>query len=216
MSVKSYSLTTRARLIDFLELSGLSDAENNVLDRIIDSVTEYIENYCDRRFKETTYTDEKYDSDGGVELILNNYPVSQSDTFALSVRNNLNNQDSWTSIDSEDYFVDYNAGIIKAQRGNKFLVGIQIYKVTYTAGYDFDNSTTFLSDTTAGDVEYIAWRLAATAWNRRKGDVGIKSEQIGDYKVVYASEVFGNDEVKEILDKYASSKFASHLTPTQT
>lgn len=204
MATKSYSLTTRQRLIDFLGLTGLTSTQNSVLDRIIDQVTEFIENYTGRRFKETTYTNELYDGDGSQYLILKNYPVNSGSTFTLQRRDSVANEDSWSTIDSEDYFVDYNAGTIELIYGLNFANQPKHYRVTYTAGFSFDNSSTFLSDTVAGDIEYVAWKLCSVAWNRRQGDPSIASESIGDYSVSYTKEAFENDEVKSVLDKYAS------------
>lgn len=204
MAVKSYALTTRQRLIDFLGLTGLTSTQNSVLDRIIDSVTEFIENYTGRRFKQTTYTNELYDGDGSEYLLLKNYPVNSASSFTLSRRDSVVNESSWSSIDSEDYFVDYDTGIVEYAGGLRFASQPKHYRVTYTAGYNYDNSSTFLSDTEAGDIEYIAWKLCAVAWARRQGDPSIASESIGDYSVSYTKEAFENDEVKSVLDKYSS------------
>ena len=203
MAVKSYALTTRQRLIDFLGLSGLSSTQNTVLDRIIDTATEYIENYCDRRFQQTVYTNEVYDGDGSRYLMLKNYPVNSASTFTLSRRDSVGNEDDWSTIDTEDYFVHYNEGIVEYIKGLKFQNAPKRYRITYTAGFNFDNSSTFLADTEAGDVEYAMWRICSASWQRRKGDVGVISERLGDYSVEYSKGVFESPEIKEVLDKYA-------------
>ena len=61
---KAYALTTRDRVIDFLELKNLSATDNTVIDVFIETSTEFIENYCQRRFMKTAYTNEVYDGDG--------------------------------------------------------------------------------------------------------------------------------------------------------
>ena len=203
MAVKSYALTTRQRLIDFLGLSGLSSTQNTILDRIIDTATEYIENYCDRRFQQTAYTNEVYNGDGSQFLQLQNYPVSSTASFTLGRRDSVANENDWSTIDSEDYFVHYDEGIVEYIKGLKFQNAPRRYRVSYTAGFNFDNSTTFLADTEAGDVEYAMWRVCATAWQKRKGAVGVISERLGDYSVTYSKEVFESPEIKEVLDKYA-------------
>jgi len=214
MSVNNYVLTTRQRLMNFLGITTVTTTEGNVLDRIINSVTDYIEHYCQRRFKQTTYTNEEYDGTGSKQLLLKNYPVSTTATFTLGERQTSLHSDDWDNVDSSLYFVNITEGIVELPRGkdwraltstgeSEFNALIRGWRVTYTAGYNYDNTVTFLSDVGLSDLEYIAWRLCAIGWNRRKGDPGVESERIGDYSVSYAKEVFENSEVKAILDKYA-------------
>ena len=200
---KSYALTTRDRVIDFLELKNLSATDNAIIDIFIETATEFIENYCERRFKKTTYTNEVYDGDGSEFIRLKQYPVISTESVTLSRRSSASNEDDWDSIDSEDYFVDYDNGIIEYVKGMKFQNYPRHYRVTYTAGFDFDNSTTFLADTEAGDVEYACWKLIAVMWNRRKADPSVQSEKLGNYAVTYRKFVNENAEVQSILDKYA-------------
>jgi len=200
---KTYALTTRDRVIDFLELKNLSATDNTVIDIFIETSTEFIENYCQRRFMKTTYTDEVYDGDGSEFVRLKQYPVISGETFSLSRRNSVSNEDDWSSIDSEDYFVDEESGIVEYIKGMRFQNYPQHYKITYTAGFDFDNATTFLADTTAGDVEYACWKLCSVMWNRRKADPSVQSEKLGNYAVTYRKFVNENTEIASILDKYA-------------
>ncbi len=213
MSVKSYALTTRQRLMDFMGVSSLTSTQENVLDRVIDSVTEYIERYIGFRVKQTAYSNEEYSTDESPTLILKNFPIDSAETFTLARRNSSINENNWETIDSQYYHVDYNAGIIYGASGWRFSKTRNGYRVTYTAGYDFDNSATFLSDTEGGDLELATWMLATTMWNRRKGGAGITQESIGDYSVTYAKSIMENDELRAILDKYARSEPGGVQTP---
>ena len=213
MAVKSYALTTRTRLKDFLGITANDDTTNNVLDRIIDSVTEFIENYIGFRVKETTYTNEEYYTDNAESLLLKHYPISTSATFLLDRRTSALNEDNWERIDPQYYHVDHASGMINGSGGWRFFQTRRGYRVTYTAGFDYDNSTTFLSETQGGDIEWAAWQLGGTAWERRKGGGGIVSEKIGDYAVSYAKSVLENEEIKSILDKYAKQEAGGVLTP---
>jgi hypothetical protein len=65
-------------------------------------------------------------------------------------------------------------------------------------------------------VEYVAWKLVATAWEQRKGSTGVESEHIGDYSVKYAKNVFENEDIKAILDKYKRFEATSYITPRNT
>lgn len=125
----SYALCSVA---DVKESLGITDSsKDNLIIRKINQATELIERYTGRRFASTVYTDEMYDADGGSTINLRNYPVI---TFtSISYRSGSENINDWQTIDSTDYFIDTNAGIVE------FLFDIgqgwQKYKVTYTAGY---------------------------------------------------------------------------------
>lgn len=215
MAVKSYALTTRQRLIDFLGLnaSSLTTTQQNLLDRIIDTATEYIENYCGRHFKKTTYTNQLLNGNGAGQVVLKHYPIDSSESFGLEVRNSALNEGGYTTIEANSYIVDYDSGVVSGMSGFSFIKGYGLYRASYTAGYDFDNSTTFLSDTTAGDVEYAMWKLCAAAWNKKKGSLGVVSESLGDYSVTYGSTAFEDEELKAILDKYANLSVGAGITP---
>lgn len=211
MALKSYALTTVARFKTYAGITSSSD--DTLLEIFINQATESIENYCDRRFKQTTYTNVEIDGTGSEQLFLDQYPVDSGSTFTLQERDSAENDNDWSSIDSEDYFVDYDAGIIFRVARSKWGTGKKRYRVTYTAGYDYDNTTTFLTDTIAGDLEYAIWLLVQAQYNRRQGGSGIEQESIGDYSVTYSKDINENDELKNILDKYARNDLAGYVGP---
>jgi len=216
MSVVSYALTTRDRVRDFMGKSSLTSVEQTIIDVLVNAVTDFIENYCGRRFKQTSYSKEEYTvNDGDRVIVLKNYPVSSTAAFTLEVRTSALNEDDWEEVDSEYYHIDYDAGIIKAAGGYKFVGGRRKYRVTYTAGYDYDNSDTFLSDVGAGDLELACWKLCVQEFNKRKGGAGIKSERIGDYSVTYRDGEL-DPLVQSILDKYARLEVVETKNPSLT
>jgi len=184
-------LTTVARLKTFLDISD--STYDAVLEIIINSCTDFIENYCDRRFKKATYN-EIYDGTGTRFLFLKQYPVSSTDPFTLQVRNG----NSFTNIPTEDYFVKYNEGIIVGE----FHKLPRHYRVSYSAGYDYDNITTYLSDVGCADLELACWKLCGKIFNRRKGNSDITSESIGNYSVSFMRETMLDPQIKSILDRY--------------
>jgi hypothetical protein len=204
----SYALTTVTRQKEFLSITGTT--YDTVLDRLIDSCTDWIESYCDRRFKQTTYTNELYRGRDAKILQLKNFPVNSSSTFTLERRDSTLNEGNYSAIGSELYVVDYTSGIVR-------LVGAQdigfstmdsfrnipgYYRVTYTAGYNYDNAATFLSTTGAADLEYAVWKLVGAAFNQRKLSGNIESEKIGDYSVTYTKEATMDDEIQSILARH--------------
>lgn len=198
--MKAYALSTVARFKTFAKISGSDD--NAIIEILIDQVTEFIEKYCGRRFKETAYTNIKLDSDGGEALYLPQYPVSSSATFTLYNRTTTSNEDSWEVVDTEDYYIDYDTGLVYSVGGGKWVRGRQFFKVNYTAGYSFNNTSTYLSETEAGDVEWACWKLVKTALDQRTSSVGVKSESLADYSVTYQDTILQSQEIKDVLDKY--------------
>ena len=138
-------------------------------------------------------------------LNLKNFPISTTATFTLERRTSNQNDDSWEAVDSSYYHIDYGSGMIMGASGLRFNRTTKGYRASYTAGYDFDNSATFLSDIEAGDLELAIWMLASGVWNRRKGGAAgeIQSERIGDYAVTYRTSLMESEDLKAILDKYA-------------
>lgn len=201
MALKTYALTTLARYKSFAKISNTT--YDTLLTILINSVTEIIERYCNRRFKQTTYTNELLDSDGGEALFVKNIPVISSSTITLQERNSDENEDDWETVDAEDYYVDYDSGIIYKIGAGNWLAGRQRYRITYTAGYNFDNSSTYLEDTVAADVELACWKLVDNVFNKRGQVSNIKSESLGDYSVTYGDVVTDMpDDVRNILDGY--------------
>lgn len=216
MAIKSYALTTVQRAATFIGLGTITAGSTNetVLERLIDSVTEFIENYIGYRVQQTTYTNEEYDTEKGQTLLLDNFPVS---TFTrLQRRNSALNEDDWETVDTDFYHTDLDAGMLLAAGGWKFVRTRRGYRCTYTAGYNFDNSATFLQNTEGADLELAAWLLISTLYNRRKGGAGILSESIGDYRVVYAKSLMENEDIKALLDKFKRIEAQGPLTPVNT
>lgn len=206
-ALKDYALTTEDRTKVYLNISG--DADDDLIIRLINSVTEFIERYCARRFQKTEYSAANYSEEyhslgmGETSMNLKNYPVDPASEFKLEERNSNANEDDWEEVDAEKFFVDYDAGIIHAVPSHAFAEGIKKYRVSYTAGYDFDNEETFLSDTTAGEIELAAWKLVGAVFQRR-ASAGVQDESIGDYSVTYTSTSLEDEEIHDILVKFRS------------
>lgn len=213
MAIHDYALTTVTRQAQFMGITNPSSgsANHTILTNLINACTDFIEHYIGYRVKKTTYTNEEYDGDQSGVLALKRFPVVS--VSSLQMRNSNLNEDDWDTIDTEDYFTDLSEGLVRLAT-RKFLGGVRGWRVSYIAGFDFDNSSTFLSDTEGADLEYACWKLVNGAFERRKGGAGIKSEAIGDYRVEYMSELFESAEIKAILDKYKRVEVASYSTPS--
>jgi hypothetical protein len=216
MGIKAYALTTTDRASAFMEMATPTGGQLTVLESLINSVTDFIETYCGRRFMKTTYSNELYSSERAESLNLKNFPISTTDPLTLEVRTSTANEDNWETVDSRYFHIDYEFGILYSAGGNKFARTIHGYRVSYTAGFDFDNSSKFLSDTDGGgDVELAAWMLINAVWNNKKGGGLVTSERIGDYSVTYKKALLDDPDIQAMLDKYAQLDIVGVVSPTQ-
>lgn len=213
-TLKSYALTTGARSAAYMGLtySSLSTAQQDFLTDLINQATEFVEHYIGRRLLSSTYTQEIYDGDGGNVLALKHYPVTTFST--IEFRTSSQNEDNWETINSKAYYVDNDSGLVKGMSGRRFARGRANYRCTYTAGFSFNNSTTFLADTAAGEIELIVWRLVSNGYNTHVGTTdAVTSERIGDYSVTYAKTVSEDEGLTGILDGYKSSTAIGSIVP---
>lgn len=215
MSLVAWSLTTVARACSYMDITTPTGAQLTALESIINSVTMFIESYIGRRLKKTVYTQEMYDTEEAETLNLRHFPIVSGTTVLLERRSSGLNEDDWETVDSEYYHIDYDSGMLIGAGGIVFFPTRNGYRVTYTAGYDFDNTATFLSDTEAGDVELAAWMIIEAVWNKKKGGGAVESERIGDYSVTYKKFLMENEDVKSILDRYTISDEIGVITPVQ-
>lgn len=194
-TILSYAL---CQLSDVKESLGIvSSTYDNLLIRKINQATVMIERYCgDRRFAETTYTDEEYDATNVDQLVLKNRPVT---TFtSLSYRDSSLNENAWETVDSDRYFVDDDAGVIDLTfnargRWNR-------YKVTYTAGYS----------TIPADLQEACVTLACHLYENATTGSGVKKKKEGQREIEYfdatnsGADVFNQLGIDEILNTYSN------------
>lgn len=196
----SYALCSVA---DVTSIPGFptTSISDDFIKRKINQATEMIEGYCGRRFKETTYTDEKYDGTLTSSLVLKQRPIKSSDPFIIKGRSGATSDSSYDTIDSSFYFIDYDAGIVDAV--SSFYSGYDRWAVTYTAGYA----------TIPADLQEACATLAAYLAQNSQGTGGISSKQEGSRKVDYfnttgAEGIIGLLHLDEILDGYASTSIS--------
>ena len=198
MALITEALTTVARVKSYLGISAAT--WDTVLELLVNAVSQQIVTYCDRDFVKTAVSNEVYDGHGTNELLLKLFPVDTTETITLQERDSNDNNANWTTVNAQNYFVKANGIVVLPN--TVFLDLPQHYRISYTAGYNFDNAVTFLSDAGAADLELACWKLIATAFNDRKNSTKIKSESLGDYSVTFARDVDLDTEIKQILDNY--------------
>ena len=203
-SIISYALTTVARVKTRLSID--STGFDILLLYIINSVTDFIESECNRRFKETTYTNEIYSiaNDGNGFLVLKQTPVSA--VSSLQFRAGLKSNPNWTEFVSDDWELmeDGSSGIIQIY--GALIQGLNSVRATYTAGYKInfanygDNST----HTLPADVSDLVERMVVKLFKRRDAE-GKQREDFNGGSVIWKEILSPEDEMT--LAKYRRVNF---------
>jgi len=174
----TYALTDLTTVKEALGIVVATD--DNLLTRLINSVTDYIENTCGRRFADTTYTDELYSGDADFELILKQYPLTATQAVSVKVADVL--------LAAADYYTIQPEGVLHKNSG--WTRGIQNIKVTYSAGFAVIPS----------DLEQACIELVGLTYKRGK-NAELRSETIGSYAVTYA-DIKASPVVAQTLELY--------------
>lgn len=177
-AILSYALISLTEVKESLGINvGTYD---NLLTRLINSATEQIENYCNRRFTETVYT-EIYSGDGNQFLFLRNAPVTALTKIEFMTGDY--DDPAWDAYESEFYNIDttYTGGSTMSNDNSgvvynrvSFYKGFNNIRVSYVAGY-----STIPSDVSESCVDLVSYLYKA------KNSKGIKSESLGDRSVTY-------------------------------
>lgn len=208
MATLDKALTTLARLKAYLEITGSS--KDTLLTMILYGAWKFIEQYTGRKFARATYTSELYSGHDTNKLILKQAPVISGQTFTLQKRVTGLNEDSWETIDTENYWIDYTKGIITMK--TKFVGGTQNYRVTYTAGYYVPKDSQYQDGTDDDldlpyDIEMAIWKLCSAEYMNRKNQ-GRTSERVRDMSVTYAKATEKDEELRSTIGMYKRSFYA--------
>lgn len=201
MSLLANALTTVARFKTFASINN--NAQDTLIERLINAVTEFVEQYVGWTLLQTTHTNEVYDGTGTKSLVLDAGNVS---SLTMQVRSSEINEDSWETVNTNQYFTKPH-GIIYAV-GWKFADVPQHYRVTYTSGYAYDQAAATLESLGLGDLEYAVWKLLQSAISNRKDNPKVQSETIGNYSVTFRKEAEMDAEIEAILDSYTRPQYA--------
>lgn len=187
-TLNSWALTTVADLKESLGIDAGVTSVNNLLIRKINQATDMIEAFCGKNngqhFASTTYTDEEYDGSGTSQLSLRNRPVI---TFtSLSERNTTENENSWNTIDTENYFVDSTAGVVESLF--TFNRHWNLYKATYTAGFA----------TIPSDLAEACIMLAGALYENSATGTGVKRKSQGPKEIEYFQPQQGGSLIESL------------------
>ena len=203
-SLLSYALTTVARVKARLTITV--SAHDTILLYLINSVTDFIEGECNRRFKETTYTNEVYSipNAGNGFLVLKQSPVSA--VSSLQFRAGLKSNPNWTEFvtDTWELMEDGAPGIIQIY--GAFIQGLNSVRATYTAGYkiNFSNYGDLTTHTLPADLTDLAERLVVKSFKRRESE-GKEREVMANSMTIW-KDLLGPEDW-DTINKYRRVNF---------
>ena len=197
--LKTGALTSLARVKDRI---GISDTGfDTVLERIINGVTDEIQSYCNRIFKQQTYTNEVYSPPArGMDTIaLKQAPVVS--ISAAEYRAGSVSTPSWTGFTTDQFEIvnDGASGLVRIYGGVPY--GTNAIRFTYLAGYkvDFENPNDTSKHTLPFDLSDIAERLTIKRFKRREAE-GKLTESFESGSVTWQDYLTVDD--KRVLDRY--------------
>lgn len=195
--LSTYALTDLASVKESLGIASGNTSKDNLIIRKINQATDMIEAYSnldnDHHFKETTYTNEEFNAPNSDELVLRARPVTT--VSSLQARDTVSNQDDWTTIDTEDHFIDQRSGVIEGLY--RFYGRWKRWRVTYTAGYS----------TIPSDLAEACVMLAAYLTENATSGVAVKRKQEGSREIEYfapsqGESLFTQLGIDDALNKY--------------
>lgn len=199
-TLQSYALTTVADVKESLGIASSVTTSDNLIIRKINQATAVLENYCGRRFKATSYTDELYNGSQIDQLVLKQRPliIDDSNPLTIKVRNTALNLSDYETVEADLIFADAPSGVVDLMFRARGRWGR--YAVSYRAGYD----------TIPDDLAEAAATLAAYFVTNANGEVNVRRKQEGSRTIDYYEKnknLYGLLQqlgIDSVIDSYAN------------
>lgn len=187
MALYDWAICSYDDVVDALTDTTVPESERPLIERIINTITDYIENYCNRRIKRRADLITEFPEGFGEKWIMLQYPPVDVQSVYIDYSRTFSED---TKIDSDYYFVDEKTGLITLY-DLIFPKGVGYTKILYYGGYS----------EVPNDLKDVAIQMVITTYRR------YKTKQIG-----YASvsgkgmqgtiSVIPNQYQREVLDLY--------------
>jgi hypothetical protein len=194
----NYALTTKERVKEKLGITN--NSFDSLFDRLIAGVTDYIENYCNRRFRKQTGIVEivSVEEDNQSFFVLRNAPVSN---LVVYYNSGTPSAPNWTEYPADGYELVGNgeSGLVKIYGGVG--KGVNVIKFVYDGGYlvDWSNEYDITKHNLPHDLAELADRLVIR-WYKKRESAGKASESYEGGSVNWKETI--DEEDKSILDYY--------------
>lgn len=193
-----YALTTVQRIKDRLALTDTNfDA---LILRWINASSDFIENYCERRFKETSYSNELYSVENpkAAFIALRQYPVSAISSFQYKV--GTPSTPNYTDFLVDNYEIDEGGrfGLVRVYQ--HVPTGINSIRASYTAGYkiNFANYGDMSTHTLPADLTQVCENLVVRAFKRR--ELADKSQESYDGGTITWRKELSDEDTMTLAD----------------
>lgn len=202
------ALITLAEVKSFLKCAD--DNDDSILETLINVASIAVANYLGRDLVQKKVT-EYYNGDGGVVLILRNWPIVSVESVHIDSNRQFT---SLYLVDPSRYIVKKDVGVLQAfDLLGEWSHGKANIKVVYTAGYVADASKEGVVNPTPHDIRYAIMRVVQhhylNAYTHRRMEVS--SETIGDRTTNFKDGDLQAD-VKRLLDPYRKCLSASQFS----
>lgn len=188
MSLQNNALTTLATV-----KKHISDGVDDILEAFINTASDQIESYCNRKFGLADYA-EKYDGNYSKYININNYPIHSVELIKVDDQEIVSTDYELISERGQIYYEDY------------FQAGTRNIEITYNAGYVLPKDATEESSRTLPSSLETACIVFVKILNSECGLGTLQSERMGDYSVSYVvnDKVNKNmpDAVKNLISPY--------------
>lgn len=142
-----------------LDIPDATTTEDTRIQKFVDAASEYIENECNRKFLQATYTNERYDGNDTRYLLLRQFPVTSITSIYLD--------DDWVFGAGTEIVAGkrqtYRDCMVVRQCGVYQYTNALAVKVTYQAGF-----ATIPTDIQQATLDMVLW-LYAKRNDRRSG-----------------------------------------------
>lgn len=202
----SYALTTVERLKNRLTIPTGTTGFDTFLAELVATCTNFIERTCNRRFLQTSYTQELYDGsnvDGTPKrlLILKNWPMAAAPS-SLQYRTGAKSTAVWVDFQVDTYQEVLAGGYIYIG----LPPGFQNIRCSYVAGFlinfaaEFDNT----QHTLPFEISDLCERLCTKLFKKRDSE-GKDSESFNQSTIKWSD--FLDDRDNEILANHSKAPF---------
>jgi len=200
--------TTKERIKDLLQITGTS--QDTVLDRLINTVSQRIEDFIDRPLESSARTEEYSIKPRQSTLFLRAYPLSaQADVTSIKVALDWDFAAA-TAVDSSDYHVDLDTGMVHFNyypttnyMGNNMATAPNAVQIVYTGG--FSTSTTNLIS--AYPAIAGACEMQVIALWRRRDQPMMDTIKIDEYTSTVSGPIEFLPDVRQALLPYRRLRF---------
>ena len=187
MALYDWAICTYDEFVDALTDQTVPDSERLLIERVINAVTDFVETYCGRRIKRRSDAVTEYPWSYGCKWIqLAHPPVSVQEVY----EDPDGEFGTDTLLDSDDYVVDEETGLIVKRKG-KFPEGFKVVKVVYYGGFE----------SVPEDLKDVGIQLAIDIYRRYKNRQ-VSVESLSKRGVSAAFSPRPNAWQREVLDSY--------------